>query len=188
MADVNGDGRADLIVYDRGYVRFSPLTPVQADRCAAQVEVFTSDGQGGFLTNREMYLWGDPSGAHGTDPANYTCFDYNWTVHPTFADVSGDGKADLVVFRPEDDHWGNPPVIQIAEASTDATGAFLQFGVDDPVGGVMFTSQHPLPAPPAGEANWTAYTMFVGDVNGDYKNDIVLAEPNAVAHVLTMIR
>lgn len=188
MADVNGDGMDDVIVYDRGYVRFRDTWNPQGDCCAAQVEVFTSNGQGGFGTNREMYIWGDPSGAHGTEPAQYTCFDYNWTLHPMFADVSGDAKADLVVFRPETDHWNLPPRIQIAEASTDAAGTFLQFGGTGEGGATTFTSEHPLPTAPAGEANWNAYSMFVGDVNGDYKNDIVLAEPNAVAHVLTMIR
>src|ERR1039458_5352004 len=71
VADLNGDGKPDLVVVDSGVPAYSPKTP-------GAVYVYLNDGSGGF------------------QPATV----YAASVTPNYVavgDVNGDGKPDLVV-------------------------------------------------------------------------------------------
>jgi hypothetical protein len=119
FADVNGDGKADLISRNKG---------------TGAIDVFASTGT--------AYAY-----AGGTGPGGVWSYGWGTTYNLYFADVTGDGKADLI-----GRHGGNGDVYVF------------------PSTGAGFSS-----APPGGlwSYGWSSgYDLYFADVTGDGKADI----------------
>ncbi len=107
---------------------------------------------------------------------------WGWNQSPWLTDVSGDGLADLVLLEPQAGPAQEQPRIVVAPAQREFLNQRWTFtGFGTPV-------NHSMPALPGGETDWRGYTLFIGKVNSDMANDIVMVDPNAVSHVFTMIR
>jgi len=132
VADVNGDGKPDLVVAN---------ACANSDSCAnsnGSVGVLFGNGDGTFQT-------AVPYGSGGYDPFSVA-----------LADVNGDGKPDLIVANA----CGN----NNSSCSKGSVGVLLANGDG--------TFQTALTYISGGEAAWS---VAVADVNGDGKPDIVVA-------------
>jgi thiol-activated cytolysin/VCBS repeat protein len=174
LADVNGDGLADVLRYERDYVswRYCPRGCTETmcnwgdsigGACRrtyyhnAMTQLLVSDGLGGFAAVGAQNAW----------PVR--------AVDPYLRDVSGDGKADLVWIT-----LAGEARVSVAVAETTAEGAFVGF--------TAVPDRQPLTALPPGAANWSAFRALFGDVNGDGKVDVVLNDSNVVGSVYVYIR
>ncbi len=174
VADVNGDGLADLLRFERDYVswRYCPRGCTETmcnwgdsigGACRrtyyhnAMSEALVSDGRGGFAA----------AGAQNGWPVR--------EVDPSLVDVSGDGKADLVWIR-----LAAEARVMVAVAEATAAGAFTGF--------TALPDRQPRTALPPGAANWAAFRPLFGDVNGDGRRDVVLVDANALGSVYVYIR
>jgi hypothetical protein len=130
IADVNGDGKTDLIVANSS-------TSTSVDD--GDVGVLLGNGNGTFQTAIHY-----PSGAFGA-------------ASVAVADVNGDGKPDVVVAN-------------CSATSSSCTGGGGSVGVL--LGNGNGTFQTAVPLSPGGN---TPFGIAVGDVNGDGRPDIVVA-------------
>ena len=187
VADVNGDGKADVLRYssDMGsrlcwgkliheacadsLCTAGLCTWIWADGAATQVLV--GDGQGGFTATDPQY----PYVGNGDFPHE------PWgrrTSLPYLRDVSGDGRADLV--------WVEPGTttarVLVAAAETDVNNAFVRFGTPP--------SSAELGAAdlPPGVTSWANFRGTFADVNGDGKVDVVLSDESTTASLYVLIR
>lgn len=153
LADVTGDGRADLLnIGDGG--------------------VFMAESTGaGFLPMRRVFTF--PAGSIYVKSPDY---DRNWRLEVVylFGDVTGDGRADLVTLNAEDVQKSGAPD---GESEVRGSVAVLQY---DPVAG-SFGRITPWARTPFAlvhqdyEEDWDAYSFprFLADVNGDGRKDLV---------------
>ena len=129
LADVNGDGKADIVAFSSGGV---------------QVSLATGGGHFGGVTN-ELAAFGPAAGGWTSDNL----------LPRELGDVNGDGMADIVAFASTG--------VQISLATGGGHFASLTNDL------VAFGSG-------AGAGGWTSETLYareLGDVNGDGRADIV---------------
>ncbi|MEZ4861166.1 MAG: clostripain-related cysteine peptidase [Caldilineaceae bacterium] len=203
--DVNGDGKADRILYrssdgdwgcwltdggkcswdaqDWGNGDYTPLTgDVNGDGKADRILYRPSDGDWGcWLTDGDKCSWD----AQDWGNAGYK---------PLVGDVNGDGKTDRILYRPSDgdwgcwltdgdkcswdaQDWGNERYIPlVGDVNGDGKADRLLYRPGDGGWGCWFTDGDKC----SWDAqNWgnTNYTPLVGDVNGDGKADRILYRP-----------
>jgi len=166
VADVDGDGKADLLRFDHSYWSVH----------SCDFYLFGCWSWTNGYNGATQALLGDPSSPSGL---RATPTQGSWpvmAVPPDLVDVSGDGRADLV--------WivaGSNLTVSVATARTTSAGAFTGFqSVPD---------HGPSPAtPPGGAADWTAFRVLYGDVNGDGKTDVIFTDNNAVGSILVDLR
>ena len=137
LADVNGDGRADIVGFGHSGVYVSLG---QANGTFSDLQVALDD--------------------------NFTVADGGWTSFDRYprqlADVNGDGRADIVGFGHD--------AVAVSFGQTDGTFSEVEVGLDD-----GFT---------VAEGGWTSFDRYprqLADVNGDGKADIVGFGHDAVA-------
>jgi hypothetical protein len=163
--DFNGDGKADLILYD--YSGTNPYAYIGMGKgdgtfnfqslfwSVGYFNVETGDLDGDGKTDIVLYnnnvgtMYTGISNGNGTFTYKYTLVSPNYdTVR--VADFNGDGKADIFLYRPSD--------------------GLANLGIGDGAGGFTF---HPLIVSP------NYQFTDVGDLNGDGKADIILYDPGS---------
>jgi hypothetical protein len=134
-ADLNGDGKTDILA-----VNSTSFTSRQFS-----VTVFLNQGAGSFTSAGTILI-----GSGGMDDI--------YVYQPTFVDLNGDGKLDLVL------QWN------VVEAGDPEVSVLLNNG-DGTFGSPTVLS---VPYPPnIGESD-LSYETGSGDVNGDGKQDLIL--------------
>jgi hypothetical protein len=184
LADVNGDGKADIVAFGGSNVLVSLSTGSRFTGTATSIANFTVNSGGWSDNDKYPRMLADVNGdgkadiigfgysdiwvalANTTtkyfdDPVSWgTAFtaDGTWTsntVHPRMmADVSGDGKADIVAF-------GNDNVYVAFSNGRNGFNSMIPYMADN------FTVH---------KGGWTdnnTYPRMLADVNGDGKADIV---------------
>jgi VCBS repeat-containing protein len=165
-ADVNGDGKSDMIVADAGDDKVSVLINNGDGTFATRVD-YATGSYPGSVTNADVNGDGKPdvitanaysstvsaliNSGDGTfaSKADYATGGGSYSV--TSADVNGDGKPDLIVANA----WSN--TVSVLKNNGDGTFATK---VD------YATGYHPYPVASA-------------DVNGDGKSDLIVANTNS---------
>jgi hypothetical protein len=153
LADVTGDGRADLLnVGDGG--------------------VFMAESTGsGFLPMRKVFTF-PPNSIYVRTPD----YDRNWRLQVSylFGDVTGDGRADLVTLNSEDVQKQGAPD---GESEVRGSVAVLQYNpVTGSFGAISAWARSPFALiHPDHEEDWDldSYPRVLADVNGDGRNDLV---------------
>lgn len=149
LADVNGDGKADLVFIGKDFVAHNPN---QFNSPGMLVAI--GDGQGGFAAPLFM-----PAPAF-SPPGD---FDLNLRMtNLHVADVNGDGKADLVyTYR-----------VEAFTARTLTVGTAVQLGLGDgsflPAQTIVFHN-----GPSSTPFFQTSDVQLIADLNGDGKPDLV---------------
>ncbi len=192
MGDVNGDGRADVLRYDKDLLSsacwaralhyYCPYAQCEGpvptctyyEARGAAAQVLVADGAGGFTpaTAQSPNVFDDaynnivqlnPLGAR--------------TSVPFLRDVNGDGKADLVWVELS----AATASVSVAIAETDANRAFLGFGA--PVTYALTAADLP-----PGVTSWVNFRPTFADVNGDGVVDVVLSNESTLASIYVLIR
>ena len=147
--DLNGDGKTDILAVD-AFPNF-PLNPGPL-QCA--VTVFLNQGAGSFISSGSFpvttQLPEDP------DLAGLNFF------APTFVDLNGDGKLDLITQTQlvvATQLGGDPVVSALLNNGNGTFGTFMPVNVPDP---------------PNTLGTVSAYGAGSGDINGDGKQDLIL--------------
>jgi hypothetical protein len=126
--DIDGDGRADLVV-----------TRAEYGRAEVSFALFNGSGYGPF---HKVLEWGGP---------------YNYVGHSyRFADVNGDGKADLFVIRADYINGTGAAYAMFAPSTGQGFGAFS----------VIFDWG-------SGPWDFTVYRFHLADLNGDGRADFI---------------
>ena len=144
-ADLNGDGRTDIIA-----VPLIPSSSVGVDQVQFSVTVFMNQGGGSFTST-------------GTFPIAPLAFGISLNfLPPSVVDVNGDGKPDLIA---------QTQTIGAGQSNGQQSVDVLLGNGDGTFGTYMPVS---VPNPPDyGGGPW-AYGTGYGDVNGDGKADLIL--------------
>ncbi|NOK70987.1 MAG: hypothetical protein GFH25_541266n36 [Chloroflexi bacterium AL-N10] len=186
LADVNGDGRADIVGFTHNHVQVSlskgdgtfaaPEIGIDNsytiqdgnwysyDRYPRQLADVNGDGKADIVAFAHNDVWVSLSKGDGKFYApkvaiinDYTIQDGNWTFNKyprQLADVNGDGMADIVGFA--HNH------VQISLAKGDGTFSASEIVIDN-----TYTIQ---------DGNWSSYDKNprqLADTNGDGRADIV---------------
>ena len=182
IGDVNGDGRADVIVHfvtggKRGFVVYTGksnggfnnniriVTTNMHDPsvypCKLLVGDFSGDGKDDFLVQfrdtdgtRSNHLYKGNSGGGFNAAIKSTSSKTYVDSDPAFAaDVNGDGCCDIVV------HWVGSGKVQLLTFKGNTTGIFSA-----PVNLTTSTAYYPS----------REYKFFTGDFNGDGRDDLLV--------------
>jgi len=154
FADFNGDGLPDIAIFDAGSIGVP-----------GKVTVRFGDGRGDFVCdpNAPPSTWATnscPIYVPGFDWTSHGAAPFNKQLH--FADVTGDGLADMVEVRPETGAvrvWVNRPQ--------------LSFMCANPAGDCVVGNLVKSDGTPAWLPNTQARVAF-GDMNGDGVDDVVV--------------
>ena len=138
VADVNGDHKADAIIY------------------IAQTGdwwVALSTGKG-FAAPKDWF----PGGGHGVGSANQFV-----------ADVDGDGLADAIVYLPNGDWWVARSTASACRPGSTGLNQRCRFG----------TPSDWTPGPPPGGFGFGSSRQFVADIDGDGRADAIVYQESA---------
>ena len=138
-ADVNADGHRDLVVLNH---------------TAQSVSVFRADGRGGFGGNNEFPI-------SRTAPGFCGSFDCPWPWGLALADITGDGRLDIITANTDSD--------AVSVLPNDGAGNFPTFSLFD-------AGAHPG-------------SLAAADVNGDGNLDVITAnrENNDIAVLVNLL-
>ncbi len=161
-ADLNGDGKTDILAVDV-FPNFSNPVSVQF-----AVTVFLNQGAGSF-TSAGTFPVTTPQVASdgGTAALNFFA--------PTFVDLNGDGKLDLITqtqWVPAVNIGGDPVVDTLLNNGDGTFGSFMPVSVPDP---------------PNNNGTAWAYGAGSGDVNGDGKQDLILTLADSLGNLDAII-
>lgn len=147
--DLNGDGKTDILAVDA-----FPNFPLNPGPLQFAVTVFLNQGAGSFISSGSFpvttQLPEDP------DLAGLNFF------APTFVDLNGDGKLDLITQTQlvvATQLGGDPVVSALLNNGNGTFGTFMPVNVPDP---------------PNTLGTVSAYGAGSGDINGDGKQDLIL--------------
>jgi hypothetical protein len=148
-ADLNGDGKTDILA-----VNSFPAVPLNSGPVQFAYTVFLNQGAGSFVAAGSFPVTAQLSNSAGFAYLNF--------LAPTFVDLNGDGKLDLIAQTQTAGATNLPgdPVVTAVLNNGDGTfGNFIPVSVPDPPNTLGTTS---------------AYGAGSGDVNGDGKQDLIL--------------
>jgi hypothetical protein len=155
--DVNGDGKADIIIGADGWSSYKGAIYVVFGKAAGWSGTATTlnstflNGTNGFELDGSV-----ASGETGFSVAA--------------GDVNGDGKADIIISAP----YGTANAVYVVfgkAAGWSGTATALNAAFLNGTNGVQFNG--------AAAGDVTGYSVTAGDVNGDGKADIIISAPDA---------
>jgi hypothetical protein len=148
-ADLNGDGKTDILAVDT-----FGATPLNPGPVQFAVTVFLNQGAGSFTSAGSF-----PVTTQLSDNAGFAALNF---FAPTFVDLNGDGKLDLITQTQAvvaTEIGGDPVVSALLNNGNGTFGSFMPVSVPDPPNTLGTSS---------------AYGAGSGDVNGDGKQDLIL--------------
>jgi hypothetical protein len=162
VADLNGDGKTDILAVDAFSFTSLDDGPVQF-----AVTVLLNQGAGSFTSAGTFPITAQSVSNAGLIELNF--------LPPTFVDLNGDGKLDLITQTQTVAATNLPmdPVVDVLLNNGDGT-----FGNFAPVS---------APDPPNTGGGENAYGAASGDVNGDGKQDLILTIADMANHLDALI-
>jgi hypothetical protein len=149
-ADLNGDGKTDILAVDA----FPDIT-VNPSSVQFAVTVLLNQGAGSFTSAGTFPV----TAQQLVSSAGFATVNF---FPPTFVDLNGDGKLDLIAQTQTvaaTNIGGDPAVDALLNNGDGTFGSFIPVSVPDPPNSIGGTS---------------AYGAASGDVNGDGKQDLIL--------------